>query len=213
MSRNQNQNQNNDKGSNFTKGFIALFGVAALGGGAYTLYSVIKNQNNPVFNIQGSQATAKAGDNNLTLVNSSQNAVPSALSETNQASPTSTPSPTPTVSKIVDISVENKWTLKIPLYRTDKDKCNLVGFNSIPLSSSRGGGLYAGGFVNVYGNNTNIQGSVTSSGTANLSLTGNSGIVVTFESDNVTSAGETIITGTTTAINCPPSKFELRKQG
>jgi filamentous hemagglutinin family protein len=211
MSNSPNHKQNNSKSSSLTKGFIALFGLAALGGGTYTLYTVIKNQNNPVINVQGSQATAKAGDNNLTLVNSSQNASTKDISTANLTSPTA--SPTPASVKIVDTDVESKWILKFPLYRMDKDKCNFVGFNSVTLQSSRGGGFNYRAEQNVYGY-TSIQGSITSSGKANLSFSAQNGVVVTFESnsESALAAREMVITGTTTALNCPPSTFELRKQ-
>jgi hypothetical protein len=218
------QIKNTGKGGfNFAAtGLVALVALGALGGGLWVLLNM-SNQNNPTINVQGS--SAKSGDTNVTIAPASQQDDSQLQKTESQSQPseaTSSPGPksdeSPQASKTaasqIDLKPGSQWTFKFPLYRMQGNACSLVGNGSVPLVQQQNGALYYSGYHNFYGLSTTIEGTITTFGKTNLSLsTYAAKFVTTFESKKMSSEnGEILITGDATALNCPVSKFELRKQ-
>ncbi len=194
-------------------GLVALLGLAVLGGGA-VLFMRLSNQNSPVVNVQGS--TAEGGNANVTVQNSGQGNNGSASQPSPGASVDGTGTSTNqgTANAVVDLSTPAQWALKLPLYQVKDSNCTLVGFGSVSLSQNDKGSLGWVGIQNFY-KRIDIQGTIMPSGQVSLSMSGgDTPVVITFESKAVgTDGGGLLITGEASALNCPTSQFELRKQG
>ncbi len=195
-------------------GVVALLALVVLGGGA-VLFMRLSNQNSPVVNVQGS--TAEGGDANVTVQNSGQGNNDSVSQPSPGASTdgTSTSTNQGAANAVVDLSTPAQWALKFPLYQVKDNNCTLAGFGSTSITQDTKGNLTFAGFHNFYSYDTGIHGTINPSGRVNLSLTAPKfQLVMTLESKAVsTDSGELLITGETSALNCPTSQFELRKQG
>jgi hypothetical protein len=174
----------------------------------------LSNQNSPVVNVQGS--TAEGGNANVTVQNSGQGNNGSASQPSPGASVDGTGTSTNqgTANAVVDLSTPAQWALKLPLYQVKDNNCTLAGFGSVSLSQNDKGSLDWVGIQNFY-KRINIQGTIMPSGQVSLSMSGyDTPVVITFESKAVgTDGGGLLITGEASALNCPTSQFELRKQG
>jgi hypothetical protein len=194
-------------------GVVALLALVVLGGGA-VLFMRFSNQNSPVVNVQGS--TAEGGDANVTVQNSGQgnNGSVSQPSPRANTDITSTSVNQGAANAVVDLSTPRQWALKLPLYQIKDNNCTLAGFGSVSLSQNDKGALGWAGIQNFY-KRIDIQGTIMPSGQVDLSMSGyDTPVVITFEGKAVTiDTGGLLITGETSAPNCPASQFELRKQG
>jgi hypothetical protein len=218
------QIKTHDKGGfNFAAtGIVALVALGALGGGVQVLLKM-SNQNNPTINVQG--ASAKSGDANITIATTSpENGSQSQKDEAQLQPSEATPNPASTRSENlktanpattqIDLKSGGQWAFKFPLYRIQGKDCSLIGSGSVPLLQRQDGALSYSGTHNFYGS-AYIQGTITTSGRMDASLsTLDRNVVTTFEGKKISSEnGEIVITGDATTLNCPASKFELRKQG
>lgn len=188
-------------------GIIGLLVIVLLGGGAVAFYT-LRNQNNPIFNVEGSTAYAEGGEGGSSSVTvQSQNPEASVIS----SSPTlTTSSGTETVNQIDTEAEGTSWTVRYPIYQVVDGTCSLVGASSVALTQSRGGGLGYTGYLSGY-TGRGIQGTITRSGRINLSL-GAGNFIVTMDGNDIQfSSAETVITGKASTPNCPDSTFEVIK--
>lgn len=159
-----------------------------------------RNSSSPITNNNGESTVNNEGNttNNLSETTASN-------SEQSSSSETSQPGK-------IDIKSDNmKWGLKYPVYQKQNNNCVLVGNSSIKVTQLKGGSLGYGGDLNGYGF-SNIQGTITSSGIANLSINSSTGYFVSLESENAKiNPSDIFITGKATAPGCKDSTFELRK--
>lgn len=194
-------------------GLVGLLALVILGGGA-----LIFRQNSPTFSVAG----GKGGDasNNSTInygsgtnQNGDSNQGSRSSSLQDSSSKNSQFSQTNTSTQKVDVTATNVvWTLTFPVYKLEKDKCTVQGKNSVNLTQNKGS-LEFGGVTTGY-RGTSIRGTITPTGQVNLSLGGDSPVLVTFEGTNPTSSPNsdaTVITGKVTAPNCPNDTFQLSK--
>lgn len=212
--------QNNTGKFNFTGfGLVGLLALIVLGGGALLL-----NQNSPTFDVKGGEGGkvgdvrtgdvklgdikggegGKGGDSSITNISGSG---------TNQQGDGNQVSQASSSTQKVDVTASNvAWTLTFPVYKLDKDKCSVQGKNSVNLTQNKGS-LEFGGVTTGY-RGTNISGTITPAGQVNLSLGGDSPVLVTFEGanpQNDSNLNATVITGKVTASNCPDDTFQLSK--
>lgn len=199
---------------NFTGvGLVGLLALVVLGGGA-----LIFKQNSPTFSVAG----GKGGDasNNSTInygagtnQNGDSNKGSGSSSSQDSSSKTIQSSQVNNSNQKVDVTATNVvWTLTFPVYKVEKDKCSVQGKNSVNLTQNQGSLEFSGLTTGYRG--TNIRGTITPAGQVNLSLGGDSAVLVTFEGTNVTSSpnsNATVITGKVTAPNCPDDTFQLSK--
>jgi hypothetical protein len=210
-------------------GLVAILALLALGGG---VFFVLKNQNNPTFNVTGGSGGSGTGGSGTggqaiagkdiagrdkvvsgdTPSSSSLQNAPSSESGTSPTSPSNPPSATN-----IDLKTTRNWAFKFPVYRIDKEgKCTkLPSSASADLFQSATGALSYSGSHNFYGYNTSIQGTITSSANTNLLLsTDGSKFTLGFESKDVKVEGnEIVVTGEALPEpNCQKGTFELRTQ-
>ncbi len=198
----------------FGKGLVALLALIALGGGVFAFYS-LRNQNNPVFNVEG----GKGGEANVSLTNE--------LGDTNitttegKSGQVSSASDSPNKTNVVDMNaVGTQWNLSYPIYQQQDGTpiyeqqtgggCVLVGQGSIGVVQRENGSLAYGGNLNGYRGGS-IQGTITATGRTRLNIAAGPGanFFITLVGEDVQQFEETTIAGKATAPNCPETSFEL----
>jgi hypothetical protein len=211
--------QNKTGKFNFTGfGLVGLLALIVLGGGALLL-----NQNSPTFNVKGGDGKVgdvrtgdvklgdikggeggKGGNSSITNISGSGTNQQGDGNQSYQASNS---------TQNVDVTATNvAWTLTFPVYKLEKDKCSVQGKNSVILTQNKGSFEFGGVTTGYRG--TNIRGTITPAGQVNLSLGGDSPVLVTFEGanpQNDSNLNATVITGKVTAPNCPNDTFQLSK--
>ncbi|NJK67672.1 MAG: hypothetical protein HC789_11540 [Microcoleus sp. CSU_2_2] len=211
-------------------GLVAILALLALGGG---VFFVLKNQNNPIFNVTGGQGGSGTGGSGGSgtggqaiagkdiagrdKVSSGDTPSPSSLQNPSSSELSNSPTfpSTPPSATNIDLKTTRNWAFKFPVYRIDKEgKCTkLPSSASADLFQSATGALSYQGIHNFYGYNTSIQGTITSSAKTNLLLnTNESKFTLGFESKEVKVEGnEIVVTGEALPEpNCPKGTFELR---
>lgn len=209
-------------------GLVAILALLALGGG---VFFVLKNQNNPIFNVSGGQGGSGTGGSGGSGTGTGGQAIagkdiagkdkissgdtPSPSSPQNPPSSESSNSLTSSSATNIDLKTTRNWAFKFPVYRIDKEgKCTkLPSSASANLFQSETGVLSYQGYHNFYGYNTSIQGTITSSAKTNLLLSTNeSKFTLGFDSKEVKAEGnEIVVTGEALPEpNCQKGTFELR---
>lgn len=190
------------------KGLVALLALTVLGGGAFWI-TRISNQNKPVINIQGS--SAEGGNANVTVQNTDASGT---QSDSGNSTHTSNGSQQTAPNTVVDLTTSTQWALRFPLYQQEDSGCIIVGTGSTSLKQDTSGFLEFNGFHNFYDYGVSIQGTITPSGNTNISISApKKELVITLESSKIGSDnGEILVTGKTSALNCPNGEFEMRYQ-
>ncbi len=199
-------------------GLVAIIALVVLGGGALA-FSYLRNQSGSSINIgdikggEGGTSTSQGGSVSINEGNTLKD------SKTNTTSVSFTPQDSllkdsqSNEAKVDTQATNVAWSLKYPTYQKQNDKCVFLGAASTKLNQLKGGELYNNNTrLNIY-ELSSIQGSITSSGKATLSLASDDGkYFVSLESKEVkTDQNETLITGKATMPGCPESTFELKK--